>query len=66
MSTCILVRKTKHIKSRFFFIMEKINQGEVDVEYCSAQKMWCDALNTHNQGTPYRTDRSHLMNVPVD
>ena len=32
-------KKTKHIKPRFFFIADKISQGEVEVKYCSVQKM---------------------------
>ena len=36
------------------------------MEYCPTEKMWCDIHNNPKQGTPYRLNRSHLMNVPVD
>ena len=32
----------------------------------STEKMWSDDLNKPNQGTPFREDRSMVMNVPVD
>ena len=28
--------------------------------------MWADVLNKPKQGRPFRLDRSHLMNVPID
>ena len=59
-------KKTKHISSRFFFITDKVARGEVDVEYCPAEKMWCDILNKPKQGASYRLDRSYLMNVPIE
>ena len=59
-------KKTKHISSRFFFITDKVARGEVDVEYCPTEKMWCDILNKPKQGASYRLDRSHLMNVPIE
>ena len=59
-------KKTKHISSRFFFITDKIAQREVDVEYCPAEKMWCDILNKPKQGPSYRLERSHLINVPIE
>ena len=45
-----LGKKNKHVSSRFFFITDKIARGEVDVEYCPAEKMWCDVLNKPNHG----------------
>ncbi len=60
-STC-----TKHIKARYYFIKDKVEGGEVEVQYCPTDKMWSDVLNKPKQGLPFRTDRAMLMNVPVD
>ena len=57
---------TKHIKARYFFIKEKIESGELTVEYCPTGMMWDDVLNKPKSGSPLRLDRSHLMNVLVD
>ena len=59
-------KKTKHISSRFFFITDKIDKGEVDVEYCPTNNMWCEILNKPKRGALYRLDCSHLMNDLVD
>ena len=59
-------KRTKHIKARYYFIKDKVDEGEVEVQYCPTEKMWSDVLNKPKQGTPFRTDRAVLMNVPVD
>ena len=59
-------KRTKHIKARYFFIKDKIESGEVSVEYCPTEMMWADVLNKPKSGRPFRLDRSYLMNVPVD
>ena len=59
-------KKPNHISSLFFFITDKIAKGEIDLEYCPTNKMWCDILNNPNQGAPYSLDRSHLMNFSLD
>ena len=59
-------KRTKHIHARYFFIKDKIESGEVEVEYCPTEMMWADVLNKPKQGKGFRLDRSHLMNVPVD
>ncbi len=56
---------TKHIKARYYFIKDKIKEGEVDMQYCPTEEMWSDVLNKPKNGTPFRKDRAKLMNVPV-
>ena len=57
--------RTKHIKARYYFIKDKIDEGEVEMQYCPTEKMWCNVLNKPKQGSPFLEDRSMLMNVPV-
>ena len=57
--------RTKHIKARYYFIKDKIDEGEVEMQYCPTEKMWSDVLNKPKQGSPFCEDRSMLMNVPV-
>ncbi len=59
-------KRTKHIKVRYFFVKDKINSGEMVVEYCPKDRMWADVLTKPLQGTEYKVFRSKLMNVPVD
>ena len=59
-------KRTKHIHARYFFITDRITEGEVEVQYCPTEMMWADVLTKPKQGKPFRQDRSKLMNVPVD
>ena len=59
-------KRTKHIKARYFFIKDKIAEGEVEIQYCPTEKMWSDVLNKPKQGGPFRKDRAMLMGVPVE
>jgi hypothetical protein len=57
-------KRTKHIKSRYFFIKDKVDQGEVSIEHQPTDMMWSDVLTKPKQGKGFRLDRSMLMNVP--
>ena len=59
-------KRTKHIKTRYFFIKDKIEEGKVEIRYCPTEKMWSDVLNKPKQGGPFRKDRAMLMGVPVE
>ena len=58
--------RTKHIKAKYYFIKDNVERGEVKIQYCPTEVMWDDVLNKQNQGKGFRTDRSHLMNIPVE
>ena len=58
-------KRTKHIKARYYFIKDKIEEGELDVRYCPTTEMWSDVLNKAKHGTPFKKDRAMLMNVPL-
>jgi hypothetical protein len=57
-------KRTKHIKSRYFYIKDKVDQGEVNIQHQPTDKMWSDVLTKPKQGKGFRLDRSMLMNVP--
>ena len=58
-------KRTKHIKARYYFIKDKIKEGEVDVRYCPTTEMWSDVLNKPKHVTQFKKDRAKLMNVPL-
>ena len=35
-------KRTKHIKSRYFFIQDKIADGDLEVDHCPTERMWAD------------------------
>ncbi|KAL7549850.1 hypothetical protein ACHAWF_013109 [Thalassiosira exigua] len=60
-------KRTKHIKKKYFFITDKIEQGEVQVEHhIPTVKMWIDSHTKPTMGRRYCVDRSHVMGCPVN
>jgi hypothetical protein len=59
-------QKTKHIKAKFFFIKDRVNEGEIKVIDCTAEGMWADAMTKPLQGMAFRTMRLKLMNCLVN
>ena len=59
-------KKTKHIKMKYFFIKDQVDQGEVKIEHLGTEDMWVDMLTKPKQGKAFRIDRAKLMNCPVD
>jgi len=59
-------KRTKHIKSRYFFIKDKVDSGEAEIKRCPTDLMWSDVLTKPKQGRPFRVLRSELQNVPID
>ena len=59
-------KRTKHIKVKYFFIKDKIDQGEITVEHCPTDQMWTDINTKPKQGLHFHTFRSHMMGIPVD
>ena len=59
-------KRTKHIKSRYFFIKDKVDISEMDIKYVPTDQMWSDILTKPKQGKGFRMDWSHLVNIPED
>ncbi len=59
-------KKTKHIKAKFFFIKDRVDDGEIKVIDCPTKEMWVDILTKPLQRMAFRTMRAILMNCPVN
>jgi hypothetical protein len=59
-------KRTKHIKSRYFFIKDKVDSGEVTIEHRPTDQMWSDVLTKPKQGKGFRVDRLLLMGCDED
>jgi hypothetical protein len=55
-------KRTKHIKSRYFFVKDKVEAGEVSIEHRPTDQMWSDVLTKPKQGAAFQKDRAMLMN----
>ena len=56
-------KRTKHINIRYFFITDRINQGEVSLEWCPTGDMIGDYMTKPLQGELFRTFRDQIMGV---
>jgi hypothetical protein len=43
-------KKMKHIKAKFFFIKDRVDNGEVRIVHCPMEEMWVDVLTKPLQG----------------
>jgi hypothetical protein len=59
-------RRTKHIKVKYFYIKEKIDNGEIVVKHCPTEQMWTDINTKPKQGKVFREFRGHVMGIPAD
>lgn len=58
--------RTNHIKSKQFFVTDKVEQGEeAEIEYKPTGQMWIDINTKRKEGTAYKTDRLLTMNCPI-
>ncbi len=59
-------KRTKHIKAKFFFIKDRVNDGEITVVDCPTEGMWADIMTKPLQGTAFRVMRAEVMNCDVN
>ena len=59
-------KKTKRIKPKFFFIKDRVNDGEVRIVHCPTEEMWADVLTKPLQGKAFRVMHAKLMNCDVE
>jgi hypothetical protein len=57
---------TKHINVKFFFIKDRVDDGEIKVFDCPTGKMWADVMTKPLHGMAFRVMRAELMNCPVN
>ncbi len=59
-------KRTKHIKVKYFFIKDKVDQGEITIEHCPTEQMWTDINTKPKQGLAFRVFCGHVMGIPAD
>ena len=56
-------KRTKHINIRYFFVTDRIQSGEVQVDYCPTGEMIAGFFTKPLQGKLFRTFRSLILNL---
>ena len=59
-------RKTKHIKNYFLLVKDRIEKGDLEIQYGPTGHTWSDVLKKHKQGKEFRHFCRQFMNVPED
>jgi hypothetical protein len=59
-------KRTRHINVRYYFVTDRINKGDMIVEYCPTADMISDVLTKPLQGSPFRKLRALLLNLKDD
>ena len=57
---------TKHIKIQYFFVTDRIEQKELELEYCPTDILWSCILTKPLQDLKLKQMRANLMNCPTD
>ncbi len=58
-------KRTKHLKMKYFFVKDKVEDGEIKIEHIPTEKMWVDVLTKPKQGSPFRVDRAEQINCAI-
>jgi hypothetical protein len=58
-------KRTKHINIRFYFVTDRINQGELTVEWCPTGDMTADFMTKPTQGALFIKFRDQIMGVVI-
>ena len=56
-------KRTRHINIRYFFVADRIKQGELRVEYCPTGDMVADYFTKPLQGSLFRRMRDTIMSA---
>jgi len=57
---------SKHINVRYFFVKDRIEKGEIKIEYLPTSQMIADMLTKPLQGNVFRTLRNLVLNISDD
>jgi hypothetical protein len=56
-------RRTRHLDIRYYFITDRIDRGDLKVEYCPTEDLVADFYTKPLQGQLFRKFRSIIMNL---
>ena len=55
-------KRSKHINVRYFFIKDRVDSGELDIEWCSTDEMRGDFFTKPLQGAKFHRFRNLILN----
>ena len=59
-------KRTKHIDVRYFFVKDRVDRGELKIEYCPTDQMIADYFTKPIQGKMFRRLRGIIMGMSAE
>jgi hypothetical protein len=59
-------KRMNNIKVKYFYVKDKIDQGDFVVKHCPTEQMWTDINTKPKQGAVFCKFRGHMMGIPAD
>jgi hypothetical protein len=59
-------RRTRHLDIRYFFVTDRVKNGDLRIEYCPTGDMVADFFTKPLQGSLFRKLRKIILNLPDD
>jgi hypothetical protein len=59
-------KRTKHIRVRYFFIKDRVSNGDTTLKHCLMGEMMSDNFTKPLQGALFRKFRAEIQGIPVD
>jgi hypothetical protein len=56
-------KHTRHINIRYFFVKDRVKNGELRIEYCPTKEMWADYFTKPLTGALFYELRDKIMNI---
>ena len=56
-------KRTRHLNIRYYFVKDKIDSGDIELQYCPTKDMIADILTKPLQGVAFRELRRKLLNL---
>jgi hypothetical protein len=58
-------QRSRHIKNRYFFITDQVQQGNIQIEYCPTDDIDGDYMSKALQGRKFGKHKVKIMNLPT-
>lgn len=56
-------KRTRHIKLRYYYVKQHVDNGDIEIVHCPTGIMWGDYFTKPLQGSPFYLQRDAIMNI---
>lgn len=59
------LKQTQHVKIRYFYVSEEVEQGNIQILYCPTKEQFSDFRTKPLQGTLFQTHQNAIMGITL-